>query len=68
MRALLDTNVLLDSLLGRPPWHADADTIMRQAQPGVLDLVISALTVANLFYIGRRLVGVARQARRSYLP
>lgn len=60
MRVLLDTNVLLDSLLARPPWHLDADEILRRAQPGVLDLTVSALTVVNVFYIGRKLVGAAR--------
>ena len=38
MRVLLDTNVLLDSLLQRAPWHVEADEILRQAKPGVLDL------------------------------
>ena len=27
MRALLDTNVVLDSLLARPPWHVEADDV-----------------------------------------
>ena len=60
MRALLDTNVVLDSLLARAPWHADADEILRRSKPGVIDLAVSALTVANLFYIGRKLVGAVR--------
>ena len=37
MRVLLDTNVLLDSLLQRAPWHLEADEILRQAQSGVLE-------------------------------
>jgi predicted nucleic acid-binding protein len=60
MLAMLDTNVVLDSLLARAPWHVDADEILRQSKPGVVDLSVSALTVANLFYIGRKLVGAAR--------
>ena len=59
---LLDTNVLLDSLLQRAPWHAEADEILRQAKPGVLDLSVVVLSLANLFYIGRRIVGT-EQAR-----
>lgn len=62
MRVLLDTNVLLDSLLQRAPWHFEADEILRQAQPGVLELSVAALSLANLFYIGRRIVGT-EQAR-----
>ena len=57
MRVLLDTNVLLDSLLQRVPWHVEADAILRQAKPGILELSVVALSLANLFYIGRRIVG-----------
>lgn len=60
MRVLLDTNVVLDSLLVRAPWNVDANEILRRAQPGVVDLAISALSVANIFYIGRKAVGVTR--------
>jgi len=62
MRVLLDTNVLLDSLLQRAPWNLESDEILRRAQPGVLDLAVTALTLANLFYVGRQIVGTA-QAR-----
>lgn len=34
MRALLDTNVVLDALLTRAPWHIDADEILRRSKPG----------------------------------
>jgi predicted nucleic acid-binding protein len=51
MRVLVDTNVVLDALL-------------RRSKPGVLELAVSAITVANLFYIGRKLVGAA-QARQD---
>jgi len=47
MRVLLDTNVLLDSLLQRAPWHLEADEILRQAQPGVLELSVAALSLAG---------------------
>ena len=57
MQVLLDTHVLLDSLLQRAPWHVEADEILRQARPGVLELSVAVLSLANLFYIGRRIVG-----------
>ncbi len=60
MRVLLDTNVVLDSLLFRAPWNMDADEILRRSQAGVLEVAVSALSIANIFYIGRKLVGVAR--------
>ena len=44
MRALLDTNVVLDALLTRAPWHVDADAILWRLKPGLIDLAISALT------------------------
>ena len=47
MRVLLDTNVLLDSLLQRAPWNLESDEILRRAQPGVLDFAVTALTLAN---------------------
>lgn len=41
MRALLDTNVGLDSLLTRAPWHVSADEILRRSKPRVIDLAVS---------------------------
>ena len=60
MRVLLDTNVLLDSLLQRAPWHVDADAILQAASRGELTCAVTVLSVANLFYVGRRLVGTAK--------
>jgi predicted nucleic acid-binding protein len=57
MRALLDTNVVCDWLLGREPWRADAQTIAESIAKGRLDCVIAATTVTNLFYVARRIVG-----------
>lgn len=57
---MLDTNVVLDALLTRAPWHVDADEIIEAVKTGRIDLAVSSLTVANLFYIGRKLVGFAR--------
>jgi predicted nucleic acid-binding protein len=57
MRVLLDTNVLLDSMLQRPPWHADADAILQAAGHGEVTCAATVLSLANLFYVGRRVVG-----------
>src|SRR4051794_25250667 len=57
MRALLDTNILLDVLLNRIPWQAEADAILRASREVRLITVVSALTIANAFYMGRRSVG-----------
>jgi predicted nucleic acid-binding protein len=53
MRVLLDTNVLLDSMLQRPPWHADADAILQAAGHGEVTCAATVLSLANLFYVGR---------------
>lgn len=60
MRVLLDTDVLLDSLLQRTPWHVESDEILRRAAGGEVDLAVVSLTLANLFYVGRRTVGTER--------
>lgn len=61
-RVLLDTNVILDSMLQRPPWHVHSDAILHAAGRGEVTCLITALSIANLFYIGRRMVGT-EQAR-----
>jgi len=60
MRVLLDTNVVLDSLLARAPWNVEADDILHAADRGEVVCALTALSIANLFYIGRRLVGLVR--------
>lgn len=63
MRVLLDTNVILDFLLDRPPF-ADAATAVWQAnRQGRFEGYISAITPINVFYIARRIKG-ADVARR----
>ena len=57
MRALLDTNVILDSLLQRAPWHVEADAILQAVAQGRLTCAATTLSIANLFYVGRRIVG-----------
>lgn len=62
MRVLLDVNVVLDVLLQRHPWLADAQVIWDAAEDGRLDCCIAASSLTDIFYISRRLVGVP-QAR-----
>jgi predicted nucleic acid-binding protein len=60
MRILLDTNIVLDVLLDRMPWQGAAEAVMQTSRAGQFRCAISSLTVANVFYIGRRQVGVAK--------
>ena len=57
MRVLLDTNVILDALLRRPPWHVEASTVWEATRQGRLACAATVVSIADLFYIGRRIVG-----------
>ncbi len=69
MRVLLDVNVVLDAMLQRPPWHAEADAILQAAARGQVTCATTTLSLATLFYVGRKVVGTAaaRAAVRKYL-
>ena len=63
MRVLLDTNVLLDALLQRAPWHVEADAILQAATRGEVIGAVTPISLANMFYVGRRIVGTERARR-----
>jgi predicted nucleic acid-binding protein len=69
MRVLLDINVILDAMLQRPPWHQDADGILHAASHGQVTCFTTSLSLATVFYVGRKVVGTlaARAAVRQYL-
>ncbi len=54
MRVLLDTNVVLDVLLNRQPWVADAGAIWAACDQGRLDGFVTASSMTDIFYIARR--------------
>lgn len=60
MRVLLDTNIVLDVLLRRMPWQIEAESILSTVREGRLVCVVASLTVTNVFYVARRLVGLER--------
>jgi len=59
VRLLLDTDVIVDYLLVRQPFFANARAILQAADPGVFDLFISAITPVNVFYLARKAAGIA---------
>jgi len=69
MRVLLDTNVILDAMLQRAPWHHEADAILQAAAMGQVTCAATALSLATSFYVGRKVVGntAARSAVQRYL-
>ena len=64
MRVLLDTNVVLDFLLDRPPFAEAAAAIWEALVQKRCEGYVSAITPINLFYIARKLKGV-EMARAS---
>lgn len=60
MRILCDTNVVLDVLLRREPWYADGLAILKAGDDNQCICCLSALSIANIFYVGRRQVGTER--------
>lgn len=69
MRALIDTNILLDLLLDRPPFADNAEAIWEAARTGRFEGYVAAISPVNVFYIVRKARGVdqARQAVQALL-
>jgi predicted nucleic acid-binding protein len=60
MTVLLDLNVVLDTLLGREPWRAEADQIWEANRDGRIDGWLSAAAPPTLFYVVRKQADLAR--------
>jgi len=57
MRALIDTNVILDYVLERQPFHADAEKIALLVAAEDFVGFLSSITPINVYYTGRKLKG-----------
>lgn len=55
IQVLLDTDVVLDFLVNRQPFAADARSIWEAGIQGRADLYVAAITPINVFYIVRKL-------------
>lgn len=51
MRVLFDTNVILDLLLARPPFVADAAQLLGMAERREIDGFVCATTVTTIYYL-----------------
>lgn len=51
MRVLIDTNVLLDFLMGRKPYFDLADHILKLCSDRKMEGYMAAHSVPNIFYI-----------------
>ncbi len=57
LQVLVDTNVALDQLLPRDPWHTLAQPFWQARDAGQLVASLSTTTVTDIYYIARRQVG-----------
>ncbi len=57
IHALLDTNVILDALLERPPWNTDATTLWQAKLDMQFVAYVTATSITDIFYIIRRYAG-----------
>ena len=57
MRVLIDTNVILDYVLERQPFHADAENIILRVAKREFTGYVSSITPINVYYTGRKLKG-----------
>ena len=59
IRALIDTNVVLDLLLAREPWASEAKHIWDARDDGRLEAYLPASVLTDIYYICRKQIGVA---------
>lgn len=64
MRLLLDINVLLDVILGRQPWAADAALLLSAIERRVAEGYVASHTITTIYYVvakarDRRVAAVA---------
>jgi predicted nucleic acid-binding protein len=62
MRALFDTNIVLDAFLERAPFVADARLLWQQIDDGKLTAFLPASVLTDIYYIIRRQAGQQKAA------
>ena len=65
MRALLDTNVIMDALQDREPWAETAKDIIRASAKGRFTGCITAKSSADIHYLARRCTHSEAAARET---
>lgn len=58
IRFLCDTNVVLDFLLRREPWIAEARQLWRLHRNNRVEACITATTLTDVFYVSQRQLGL----------
>ena len=57
MKVLLDTNIILDIVLERPPFVEHATQLLHHAAQAPVRLFLTATTITDLYYITRKAKG-----------
>lgn len=64
MKALIDTNVIVDALTSREPWKESAEKIFLMAANRVMDAYITASSATDIYYLVRKYLHSAEQAKQ----
>jgi len=54
MKVLLDTNVVLDAIANREPFHLDAQNVINLILDNKLEGYITANSITDIYYIGKK--------------
>ncbi|MBD1938390.1 PIN domain-containing protein [Microcoleus sp. FACHB-68] len=65
MRVLVDTNIVLDFILDREPFVAEASTLLEYIASGEIEGYIAATTLTNIFYIVKRATRSLERAKQA---
>lgn len=61
MKFFVDTNVLIDWILNRSVFHADAERLMSAIVNGVVEGFVSSHSLTDLFYVTRKNLSVEKR-------
>ena len=64
MKALIDTNVIIDALTSREPWKESAEKIFLMAANRVMDVYITASSATDIYYLVKKYLHSAEQAKQ----
>ena len=69
MRVLIDTNIMLDMLMGRQPYFDMADQIIKMCADKKIEGYMAAHSIPNMFYVLRKSMSDEnrREALKSFL-
>jgi len=56
MNLLIDTNVILDLLLKRPPFYEQAAAVLKLASKDNIQIFVSASAITDIYYIANRTI------------